>query len=49
MFQKAKPLWAAAYKNRNDQTEKLEWRQFPVKYFGLILVILFLITPTGIK
>ena len=48
-FQNTKPLWAGAYRNRIDQPEELEWSQFPLKYFELILLILFSITPNGTK
>ena len=48
-FQKAKPLWSSAYKNRIHQPGQLEESQFPLKHLKLILVNLFLITPTGAK
>ena len=48
-FQKAKPLWAGACKNRIHQPGKLELSQFPLKYLKLILVNLFSITPNGTK
>ena len=48
-FQKARPLWDGAYKNRIHQPGQLELSQFPLKYLKLILVNLFSITPNGTK
>ena len=48
-FQKAKPLWGGAYKNRINQPGKLELSQFLLRYLKLILVNLFSITPNGTK
>ena len=48
-FQKAKPLWGGAYKNRIHQPGQLELSQIPLKYLKLVLVNLFAITPNGTK
>ena len=48
-FQKGKPLWAGAYKNRIDQPGQLEQSQLPLKYLKLILVNLFSVTPDAKK
>ena len=48
-FQKVKPLWGGANKNRIHQPGQLEESQFPLKYLKLILVNIFSITPNGTK
>ena len=48
-FQKAKPLWGGAYKNRIHQPGQLKLSQFSLKYLKLTLVNLFSITPNGTK
>ena len=48
-FQKAKPLWGGAYKNRIHQPGQLELSQFPLKFWKLILVNVFSITPNETK